>query len=174
MVRHIYYALYLKRKYNSDWLKQQRGLFGLDNQTVKMNFMVRTLGPCGSSYSLIPCSESHKVSFILNLSSDNVAVPVHAYCWYYCCYLFCFVFAYATRHVGSQFPNQGSNAHPLHWELGNLNHQTAREVLFVFFYNANIINIYPTLRRRTQKLLKKTNIPKKVNVNAVFKFNSFS
>ena len=36
-----------------------------------MNFMVRTLGPCGSSYSLIPCSEFHNVSFILNLSSDN-------------------------------------------------------------------------------------------------------
>ena len=26
-------------------------------------------------------------------------------------------FDYATQHVGSKFPNQGSNAHPLHGDL---------------------------------------------------------
>ena len=152
MVRQIYYALYCKRKYNSDWLKQQRGLFGLDNQIVKkMNFMVRTLGPCGSSYSLIPCSEFHNISFILNLSSDDVAVPVHAlFVLFLLFVLLCFCL-YATWHVGSQFPNQGSNAHSLHWKLGIL---TIRQPgkFCLFFYNANIISIYPTLRHRTQKL----------------------
>ena len=33
------------------------------------------------------------------------------------CYVFCFM---ATRHVGSQLPDQGLNPHPLHWKVMSL------------------------------------------------------
>ena len=32
------------------------------------------------------------------------------------------------RHVGSQFPDQGSNLHPLHWKCGSPNHWTTGKV----------------------------------------------
>ena len=36
------------------------------------------------------------------------------------CHLFCFVLSHAVRQVGSYFPNQGPNPHPLHWKQGVL------------------------------------------------------
>ena len=44
------------------------------------------------------------------------------YC--FCCLCSGFV---ASRHVGSQGPDQGSNPHPLHWQVKS-NHWTTREV----------------------------------------------
>ena len=44
-------------------------------------------------------------------------------------------------HVGSQFPDQESNLHPLHMAVQNLNHWTAREVPLTctFFFMNSII-----------------------------------
>ena len=40
--------------------------------------------------------------------------------WEGCWGLFFFFFGCATRRIGSQFPDQGSNLYPLHWKLGVL------------------------------------------------------
>ena len=53
------------------------------------------------------------------------------------CFLFLFRLHYAAS--GSQFPHQGSNLHPLQWEL-SLNPWTFRDVLAVW------INAYPVTK----------------------------
>ena len=46
-----------------------------------------------------------------------------------------FIFGHAPQHVGSQFPDQGSNLHPLHWKC-RLNHWTAMDASLLTLYVA--------------------------------------
>ena len=55
-----------------------------------------------------------------------------------------------AQHVGSQFPNQGQNTHPLHWKYGVLTTGLAGKSLVTMFYlsASNLIdltakNVYP-------------------------------
>ena len=52
--------------------------------------------------------------------------------------LFLYVFGCITQHVGSQFLDQGSNLHLLHWKH-SLNHWTTREIPSFSFFKAPII-----------------------------------
>ena len=46
-----------------------------------------------------------------------------------------FIFGNAPQHVGSQFPDQGLNLHPLHWKC-RLNHWTAMDTSLLTLYVA--------------------------------------
>ena len=63
-----------------------------------------------------------------------------------------FFFGWTLRHVGSEFPDQGSNLHPLHWKYGVLTTelpQNSQNQIFFFLQPYNICNFSSPARDRT-------------------------
>ena len=87
----------------------------------------------------IPAREGMESDFELVTSGSPVHPGVFPLC--FVCFkgfYFCLFVAHATQHVGSQFPDQGSNLHLLYWKRGVLTTVPPGKSLhlrFVSFYN---------------------------------------
>ena len=84
-----------------------------------------------SGISSVAFREQNGLSFSLGLWMKKTGILTSAVTRVSVSYLFIYL---ADRHVGSQFPDQGSNPRPLQWKRGVLN----TEFLFVFIWFNNL------------------------------------
>ena len=75
------------------------------------------------------------------LFSFSISLCVYVCIEHYYLHTKFFIWGHIAHHVGSQFPNQGSNPHPLQRKHGVFNHWTAKEVPKIFkFLNCALIS----------------------------------